>query len=243
MPSNAPKSEMREPASREKGDPLCEFCRPATINLPHLVLAERRLAISEMRETDEWLPIKDVFEVVIKKQGAKFDDDRRASIEITVCRNIISDSAEGRLGTKQSPAFVFASDDYFVTPLAPLQFAHFLHTFGDLNGDDRYRAIVKSLKDHGWIRRTVAARLLGKDIPLPRPVRPPRDQALIGRCKKWLMSEIEANKEKTKSFVAYNDEAQKKFGVGLYQFRHRVWDEVVSKDHHWRKPGRPRKKS
>jgi hypothetical protein len=54
---------------------------------------------------------------------------------------------------------------------------------------------------------------------------------------------MEANKGKSKSFNAYRDEAKKEFGVGPHQFRQRVWDEVVPKDHHWRKHGRPRKQS
>ena len=246
MPSNTPKSEMREPAPRKKGDPLCEFCRPATINLSHLVLAERRLAISELRATGEWLQIKHVCEAVIKKQKARFDDAQRASIEITVVRNIVSDSAEGRLGTEQSPALMLLSNDYFKTLLAPSALAQFLQTFDDLNGDDKDRAITNFLKDHCWIRRTVAAQWLGKDIPLPRPVPPPQERALkttVVECKKWLVSEIKANKVKTKLFPAYRDEAKKKFGVGPYQFRHRVWNAVVPADHHWRKHGRPRKKS
>jgi hypothetical protein len=245
MPSNAPKSENRAPASREKGDPLCEFCRPATINLPHLVRAARRLAISEMRAAGEWLQIKYVFEAVIKKQKARFDAARRASIEITVFRNIVSDSAEGCLGTEQSPALMLLSDDYFKIDLVPSALAEFLHTFDDLSGDNKDRAIINFLKDHCWIRSTVAALWLGKDIPLPRPVRSPQEPAsmpAIGRCQKWLISKRE-DKRKSESFDAYRDEAKKEFGVGPHQFRKLVWDEVIPKDHPWRKQGRPRKKS
>ena len=243
MPSNAPKSEMREPSSREKGDPLCEFCRPATINLLHLVLAERRLAISEMRAAGEWLQIKHVFEAVIKKQKARFDPARRASIEITVFKNIVSDSAEGRLGAEESPALMLLSDDYFKIDLVPSALAKFLHTFDDLNGDGKDRAITNFLKDHGWIRRTVAARWLGKDIPVPRPVPPHQERLAIVLCRKWLTSEKKANKGKSKSFDAYRDEAKKEFGVGPHQFRKLVWDKVIPKDDPWRKHGRPRKKS
>jgi hypothetical protein len=241
MPSNVPKSEMREPAPREKGDPLCEFCRPATINLPHLVLAERRLAISELRATGEWLQIKHVFEAVIKKQKARFDDAKRASIEITVLRNIVSDSAEGGLGTEQSPALMVLSNDYFKTLLAPSAFAEFLHTFDNLNGDDKDCAIINFLKDHCWIRRAVAAQWLGKDIPLPRPVPLLERPAIVG-CKKWLISEMKANKEKPKPYEAYQNEAKQRFGVGPQPFR-RAWREAIKVTGRasWQNPGRPKK--
>src|SRR5262249_28718149 len=145
-----------------------------------------------------------------------------------------------RLGTEKSPALMLLSNDYFKTLLAPSALAQFLQTFDDLNGDDKDRAITNFLKDHCWIRRTVAAQWLGKDIPLPRPV-PPHQERPVG-CKKWLISEMKANEEKPKPYEAYQNEAKQRFGVGPQPFR-RAWREAirVTGRASWQNPGRPKK--
>ena len=213
----------------------------------HRGRADREAKIPNAKATGDWLPISEIISAVAAAKGARFDKKKLNKIEIEVCRNIVADSANGRLGSKQAPALMLLSSGYDETPLSPADLAQALKVgFDDLNGDEKMVAIAKFLTDDCWMKRRVAEQWL-PGISLPPHIRPAQERILANaldekKCKEWLKSEMEAHKEPPKRRQQYLEEAKQRYGVGPRPFR-RAWDDAIKEtaSHHWRNPGRPKK--
>ena len=143
-------------------------CKPERVARQfHRKRSGREEAIS--KASREWLRISEIVSIVANAKGAEFDDDKRKKIEITVCDRIVSDSADGKLGTEQSSALMLLSEEYDETDLKPSDLAQILKTgFDRVYSDKKREKIAKFLTDHGWMRRAAAAPWLeSKGYPLP----------------------------------------------------------------------------
>ena len=130
--------------------------------LPRLKRKERKAAIAATKASGDWLPVSKIVEAVAKAKGARFNDKKRNKIRIAVCGDIVSDSADGRLGNEQFPSLMLLSIDYDETPLPPLKLAETLRiAFDGLSPKKRGQKIAGFLTDHGWMRSAVADQWLG----------------------------------------------------------------------------------
>jgi hypothetical protein len=131
---------------------------------------ERRRADRERakKASGEWLQISEIISAVVKKEDATFDDNKRNKIAIEVCGRIVSDSSDGKLGTKRSPALMLLSEDYDEITLKPSELAQNLkNAFDGLNSEKRRQSIATFLTDHFWMRRVAAAKWLGPEFHCP----------------------------------------------------------------------------
>jgi hypothetical protein len=216
-----------------------------TAEVLHRQRAEREAAIVETKDKGEWLQVSEIVKAVIKAKDQEFDEKKRTRIEITLCNDIVSDSADGLLGTEQSPAFMLLSKDYDETILKPSELAQALETgFDRVYGDEKRQTIAIFLMNHGWLRRSVAASWLGPQVSLPRPPQKRVSNTVKTQtsCRQWLMSAMEAHELRTKPKEDFYREAKQKFKVGRRAFN-RAWDEAIASTgrDNWRKAGRPRK--
>jgi hypothetical protein len=209
---------------------------------------ERKAAVAEAKAAPEWLRVKEIAARVVKKQGAEFDDDKRYKIEITVCDRIVSDSADGKIGTEQSPALMLLSEEYDKAELKPSDLEILQTSFDRVYGDERRQKIAEFLIAHGWMKRSVATQWVGPEIPLPRHIRLAGESNSKTRmaegteCLNWLKSEMEASEERSKKFGDFFEEAKNKYKVTARTFR-TLWDRAIDETgrYKWRKAGRPRK--
>jgi hypothetical protein len=164
---------------------------------------------------------------------------------ITLCNDIVSDSADGRLGTEKSPAIMLLGEGYDKTELTPSELAQALKSgFDSLYGDEKRGAITKFLMDDGWMKRSVAAAWLGPQISLPKPSQEPVSKTVAAEtaCRYWLISIMEAHKFRPKQKGDFYREANQNFQVGQRAFN-RAWDDAIASTGRdgWRNAGRPRK--
>jgi hypothetical protein len=219
--------------------------KPSTFLVERDIRVQKRKAtIAETKATGEWLRVKEIASHVVKKEGAEFDDDKRDKIEITVCDRMVSDSADGKLGTEQSPGLMLLSEEYDKTELKPSELAQVLKTgFDRVYGDEKRQKIAEFLIAHSWMKRSVATQWLGPQYSLPRP---PQERVLTTAaketsCRQWLASIMEEHESRTKTKDEFLQEAKQKYQVGQRAFN-RAWDEAskATGKANWRSPGRPK---
>jgi len=210
-------------------------------------LQKRKAAVADAKAGGDWLQISKIIKNVVKKEGAKFDDDRRSKIEKAICDDIVLHFSDEGSGIQQSEIFMLLSKDYDKTELTPSQLAQALKTgFDRIYGDEKRQEIAKFLIAHGWMKRAAASKWLGPDIPLPRHIWPAQESILKtkaadkAKCLNWLKSEMQASKERTKKVVF--QEAKHKFKVTVRTFS-ALWNQAINEteSYEWRKPGRPKK--
>lgn len=156
----------------------------------------------------------------------------------------MSDSADGKLGTEQSPALMLLSEEYDEAELKPSDLAQVLKTgFDRVYGDERRQKIAKFLIAHSWMKRSVATQWLGPEYSLPRP---PQGRVLTTAeketsCRQWLTSIMKEHESRPKTKDEFFQEAKQKYEVGQRAFN-RAWDEATRATGraNWRSPGRPK---
>src|SRR5262249_55832049 len=79
------------------------------VEILHRQRAEREAAVLDAKASGDWLQVSEIVSVVVAKKRARFDRKKKNRIKIEVCGDIVSDSAEGRLGTEKSPAIMLLS--------------------------------------------------------------------------------------------------------------------------------------
>jgi hypothetical protein len=205
---------------------------------------KRKATIAETKATGEWLRVKEIASHVVEKEGANFDDDKRKKIEITVCNRIVSDCADGKLGTEQAPALMLLSEEYDETELKPSDLAQVLKTgFDRVYGDERRLKIAEFLIAHGWMKWSVATKWLGPQYSLPQPPQGRVATTAGGEtsCRQWLTSTMEKHESRPKTKGAFFHEARQKFQVGRRAFN-RAWDDAIGATGkaNWRNAGRPK---
>jgi hypothetical protein len=205
---------------------------------------KRKATVAKTKATGEWLRVEEIASHVVKKEGAEFDDDKRSKIEITVCNRIVSDSAEGKLGTEQLPALMLLSEEYDETKLKPSELAQALKTgFDRIYGDERRQKVAEFLIAHGWMKWSVATKWLGPQYSLPQPPqgRVSTTVAKETSCRQWLILIMEKHESRPKTKDEFFQEAKQKHQVGRRAFN-RAWDDAIGATGrtNWRAPGRPK---
>ena len=124
--------------------------------------ADRKAAMVDADVLRDWVRVSEI--------ATHWADDKKLTLEKArqeVGNRIVLDSAEGRLGTKKSPALMLLSAEYDKEELSPSGLDDLIRAgFADLAEDVRKRMVSEFLADHGWIRRSAAARWPGI-IPVP----------------------------------------------------------------------------
>jgi hypothetical protein len=125
--------------------------------------ADRKAAMVDADVLRHWVRVSEIVPVWADDKKLTFDEARRE-----VAHRIVTDSAEGRLGTKESPDLMLFSvefDKYKENDksdergLSPLGLENTIRiAFGDLAPDVKAQEIGEFLTAHCWLKRTVAAK-------------------------------------------------------------------------------------